>query len=175
MRILIGIARGLKYLHTELDPPFTISNMNSSSIYLTDEFSPKVRLDKLSIIALKDTKFLVDSLISFCSWLILSAGRQSFPDQRKARAPLATRVQFVFSQIIWKGVILISRETYMHSGFCYLKLSVGGLHIAKIKDAWWNGYMPLWLVSLEIRCLSFLKEAPLPCICRLRSIWIRLK
>ncbi|KAL1556832.1 putative LRR receptor-like serine/threonine-protein kinaseisoform X1 [Salvia divinorum] len=42
MRILIGIARGLKYLHAELDPPFTISNMNSSSIYLTDEFSPKL-------------------------------------------------------------------------------------------------------------------------------------
>ncbi|KAG6405768.1 hypothetical protein SASPL_133362 [Salvia splendens] len=42
MRILIGIARGLKYLHAELDLPFTISNMNSSSIYLTDEFSPKL-------------------------------------------------------------------------------------------------------------------------------------
>lgn len=43
MRIIIGIARGLKYLHTELDPPFTISELNSSSIYLTDDFSPKVR------------------------------------------------------------------------------------------------------------------------------------
>ncbi|KAG6397039.1 hypothetical protein SASPL_143200 [Salvia splendens] len=42
MRILIGIARGLKYLHSELDPPFTISDLNSSSIYLTDEFSPKL-------------------------------------------------------------------------------------------------------------------------------------
>lgn len=42
MRIIIGIARGLKYLHTELDPPFTISELNSSSIYLTDDFSPKL-------------------------------------------------------------------------------------------------------------------------------------
>ncbi|XP_057775770.1 probable LRR receptor-like serine/threonine-protein kinase At1g63430 isoform X1 [Salvia miltiorrhiza] len=42
MRILIGIARGLKYLHAELNPPFTISELNSSSIYLTDDFSPKL-------------------------------------------------------------------------------------------------------------------------------------
>lgn len=49
MRIIIGIARGLKYLHTELDPPFTISELNSSSIYITDDFSPKVWHDNLSI------------------------------------------------------------------------------------------------------------------------------
>lgn len=42
MKIGIGIARGLKYLHTELEPPFTISELNSSAIYLTEDFSPKV-------------------------------------------------------------------------------------------------------------------------------------
>lgn len=42
MKIVIGIARGLKYLHTELDPPFTISQLNSSAVYLTEDFSPKV-------------------------------------------------------------------------------------------------------------------------------------
>ena len=42
MKIVIGIARGLKYLHTEIEPPFTISELNSSAIYLTEEFSPKV-------------------------------------------------------------------------------------------------------------------------------------
>ncbi|XP_044483949.1 probable LRR receptor-like serine/threonine-protein kinase At1g63430 isoform X2 [Mangifera indica] len=42
MKIVIGIARGLKYLHTELDPPFTISELNSSAVYLTDDFSPKL-------------------------------------------------------------------------------------------------------------------------------------
>ncbi|KAL8543721.1 hypothetical protein ACS0TY_004327 [Phlomoides rotata] len=42
MKIIIGIARGLKYLHTELDPLFTISELNSSSVYLTDDFSPKL-------------------------------------------------------------------------------------------------------------------------------------
>lgn len=42
MKIIIGIARGLKYLHTELDPPFTISELNSSSVYLTEDFSPKL-------------------------------------------------------------------------------------------------------------------------------------
>ncbi|KAL4602788.1 hypothetical protein ACB092_10G079100 [Castanea dentata] len=42
MKIIIGIARGLKYLHTELEPPFTISELNSSAIYLTEDFSPKL-------------------------------------------------------------------------------------------------------------------------------------
>ncbi|KAL8170652.1 hypothetical protein V2J09_022456 [Rumex salicifolius] len=42
MKIIIGISRGLKYLHSELDPPFTISELNSSSVYLTEDFSPKL-------------------------------------------------------------------------------------------------------------------------------------
>ncbi|KAL3609925.1 hypothetical protein D5086_000945 [Populus alba] len=42
MKIIIGIARGLKYFHAELDPPFTISELNSSSVYLTEDFSPKL-------------------------------------------------------------------------------------------------------------------------------------
>lgn len=42
MNIAIGIARGLRYLHTEVEPPFTISELNSNAVYLTDEFSPKV-------------------------------------------------------------------------------------------------------------------------------------
>lgn len=42
MKIVIGIARGLKYLHMELEPPFTISELNSSAVYLTDDFLPKV-------------------------------------------------------------------------------------------------------------------------------------
>ncbi|CAL5360050.1 unnamed protein product [Camellia sinensis] len=42
MKIIIGIAQGLKYLHTELDPPFTISELNSSAVYLTEDFSPKL-------------------------------------------------------------------------------------------------------------------------------------
>lgn len=43
MKIIIGIARGLRDLHTELNPPFTISELNSSAVYLTEDFSPKVR------------------------------------------------------------------------------------------------------------------------------------
>ncbi|KAL2544055.1 putative LRR receptor-like serine/threonine-protein kinase [Forsythia ovata] len=42
MKIILGIAKGLKYLHAELDPPFTISELNSSAVYLTDDFSPKL-------------------------------------------------------------------------------------------------------------------------------------
>lgn len=42
MKIVLGIAEGLKYLHSELDPPFTISELNSNAVYLTEDFSPKV-------------------------------------------------------------------------------------------------------------------------------------
>lgn len=42
MKVIIGIAHGLKYFHTELDPPFTISELNSNAVYLTEDFSPKV-------------------------------------------------------------------------------------------------------------------------------------
>ncbi|XVF13151.1 hypothetical protein REPUB_Repub08aG0183400 [Reevesia pubescens] len=42
MRIILGIARGLTYLHTELEPPFTISELNSSAVYLTEDFLPKL-------------------------------------------------------------------------------------------------------------------------------------
>lgn len=42
MKIIIGVAKGLKYLHTEIEPPFTISELNSSAVYLTEDFSPKL-------------------------------------------------------------------------------------------------------------------------------------
>ncbi|XP_065858241.1 probable LRR receptor-like serine/threonine-protein kinase At1g63430 isoform X2 [Euphorbia lathyris] len=42
MKIVIGIARGLRYLHTQLDPPFTISELNSGAVYLTEDFAPKL-------------------------------------------------------------------------------------------------------------------------------------
>ncbi|XP_078427488.1 putative LRR receptor-like serine/threonine-protein kinase At1g63430 [Wolffia australiana] len=42
MRIAIGIARGLRHLHNELQPPFIISDLNSGSVYLTEDFSPKL-------------------------------------------------------------------------------------------------------------------------------------
>ncbi|KAG8066767.1 hypothetical protein GUJ93_ZPchr0004g39514 [Zizania palustris] len=42
MKIAIGIAQGLRYLHTELQPPFTISELNSNSVYVTEDFTPKL-------------------------------------------------------------------------------------------------------------------------------------
>ncbi|KAB2632698.1 LRR receptor-like serine/threonine-protein kinase [Pyrus ussuriensis x Pyrus communis] len=42
MKIIIGIAQGLKYFHSELEPPFTISELNSSAVYLTEHFLPKL-------------------------------------------------------------------------------------------------------------------------------------
>lgn len=42
IKIAIGIARGLRYLHTELQPPITIAELSSGAVYLTEDFSPKV-------------------------------------------------------------------------------------------------------------------------------------
>ncbi|XP_042510014.1 probable LRR receptor-like serine/threonine-protein kinase At1g63430 [Macadamia integrifolia] len=42
MKIALGLARGLRYLHTELEPPFTVSELSSSAVYLTEDFSPKL-------------------------------------------------------------------------------------------------------------------------------------
>ncbi|PKU64540.1 probable LRR receptor-like serine/threonine-protein kinase At1g63430 [Dendrobium catenatum] len=42
LKIAIGVARGLRYLHTEVQPPFTISELNSNAVYLTEDFSPKL-------------------------------------------------------------------------------------------------------------------------------------
>ncbi|KAJ0255169.1 Leucine-rich repeat transmembrane protein kinase family protein [Hirschfeldia incana] len=42
MKVVIGVARGLKYLHTELDPPFTVSEVSSNAVYLTEDFTPKL-------------------------------------------------------------------------------------------------------------------------------------
>lgn len=42
MKIAIGIAKGLRYLHTELQPPFAISELNLNSVYVTEGFTPKV-------------------------------------------------------------------------------------------------------------------------------------
>lgn len=65
MTIVIGIAKGLKYLHTEIDPPFTISELNSSAVYLTDDFSPKVTLQTFFFFAICPIgDFVVTS--SFC-------------------------------------------------------------------------------------------------------------
>ncbi|KAF6135291.1 hypothetical protein GIB67_021653 [Kingdonia uniflora] len=47
MQIIIGIARGLKYLHIELESPLMISELNSCSVYLTDDFSPKVLFEPI--------------------------------------------------------------------------------------------------------------------------------
>ncbi|XP_011622868.1 probable LRR receptor-like serine/threonine-protein kinase At1g63430 [Amborella trichopoda] len=43
MKIIIGIARGLRYLHSELQPPYILSELSSSAIYLTEDFSPKAK------------------------------------------------------------------------------------------------------------------------------------
>ncbi|KAG8065446.1 hypothetical protein GUJ93_ZPchr0004g39659 [Zizania palustris] len=42
MKIAISIAYTLRYLHTDMQPPFAIVALTSSSVYLTEDFSPKI-------------------------------------------------------------------------------------------------------------------------------------
>ncbi|KAJ1272019.1 hypothetical protein BS78_06G171100 [Paspalum vaginatum] len=42
MKLALSIARVLRYLHTELQPPFAVAALTSSSVYLTEDFSPKI-------------------------------------------------------------------------------------------------------------------------------------
>lgn len=42
MKLALAIARVLRYLHTELQPPFAVAALTSSSIYLTEDYSPKI-------------------------------------------------------------------------------------------------------------------------------------
>ncbi|KAF7078876.1 hypothetical protein CFC21_083228 [Triticum aestivum] len=41
MKIAIGIAKSLRYLHTESRPPFAISELKANSVYVTEDFTPK--------------------------------------------------------------------------------------------------------------------------------------
>lgn len=42
MRIIMGTAYCLQYMHHELNPPVAHTNLNSSLILLTDDFAAKV-------------------------------------------------------------------------------------------------------------------------------------
>ncbi|CAM0903618.1 unnamed protein product [Alopecurus aequalis] len=42
LKLALSIARVLRHLHTELQPPFAVAVLTSSSVYLTEEFSPKI-------------------------------------------------------------------------------------------------------------------------------------
>ncbi|XP_056683418.1 probable LRR receptor-like serine/threonine-protein kinase At1g63430 isoform X1 [Spinacia oleracea] len=64
MKIIIGIARGLRDLHTELNPPFTISELNSSAVYLTEDFSPKVYTPRIAPYA-RNLMWFVSNGLSF--------------------------------------------------------------------------------------------------------------
>jgi hypothetical protein len=42
MRVIMGTAYCLQYMHHDLNPPVSHSNLNSVSILLTDDFAAKV-------------------------------------------------------------------------------------------------------------------------------------
>ncbi|KAH9325609.1 hypothetical protein KI387_005787 [Taxus chinensis] len=42
MKIIVGVAHGLQYMHHELVPPVSFVDLDSNAIYLTEDFSPKL-------------------------------------------------------------------------------------------------------------------------------------
>lgn len=42
MKIIVGVAHGLRYLHHELVPPVVMLDLDSNGVYLTEDFSPKL-------------------------------------------------------------------------------------------------------------------------------------
>lgn len=42
MRIVMGVAYCLQFMHHELHPPFTVPELQSNSIYLTDDYAAKI-------------------------------------------------------------------------------------------------------------------------------------
>ena len=63
MKIAIGIAQGLRYLYTESQPPFAISDLNSNSVYVIEDSTPKV------LAWLFCTNWTLKSTSDNCSWL----------------------------------------------------------------------------------------------------------
>lgn len=50
MRIIMGTAYCLQYMHHDLNPPVAHSNLNSVSILLTDDFAAKVYTFPFSLV-----------------------------------------------------------------------------------------------------------------------------
>lgn len=81
MKISIGIARGLRYMHNEVQPPFSLSELHSSAVYLTEDFTPNVSIHKSitdlqttdHVILIQCTHMLiyVMQLVDFESWKAL--------------------------------------------------------------------------------------------------------
>lgn len=70
MNIILGMARGLKYLHSEVQPPFTISELNSGAVYLTDDFSPKV-LPEYKLLKYVSFYYTILQTISYKPWILM--------------------------------------------------------------------------------------------------------
>ncbi|PIN10274.1 Non-specific serine/threonine protein kinase [Handroanthus impetiginosus] len=126
------IGRGLKYLHTELDPPFTISKLNSSSVYLTEDFSPKVTLDHSVVNVLRNLIHLIDKQAKANRYLCFSI----------------TKFLLVYSQLLLlsrseKSSGTISNE----SADCILPKSLEGSHLDIQGNIYAFGILLLEIVS----------------------------
>uniref|UniRef100_A0A1D1Z8C6 Putative LRR receptor-like serine/threonine-protein kinase At1g63430 n=2 Tax=Anthurium amnicola TaxID=1678845 RepID=A0A1D1Z8C6_9ARAE len=93
MKIAIGIARGLRYLHNELQPPFTLSELNSSAVYLTEEFSPK-------LVDFENWKMVLSGSEMNSGYIINGGGFHCFPDSLDRRHTNVHGNTFAFGLIL---------------------------------------------------------------------------
>ncbi|XP_074590404.1 LOW QUALITY PROTEIN: putative LRR receptor-like serine/threonine-protein kinase At1g63430 [Curcuma longa] len=128
MKIILGVARGLRYFHTELQPPFVLSEMSSNAVYLTEEFSPK--------------------LVDFESWKIIfseskkSAGYSTGVSLPGYNVPREQQEMGIQANIFAFGVVLLEiisgRPPYCKERGCLINWATKYLHnpeeISKLVD-----------------------------------------
>ncbi|XP_062185718.1 probable LRR receptor-like serine/threonine-protein kinase At1g63430 isoform X2 [Phragmites australis] len=107
MKLALSIARVLRYLHTELQPPFAVAALTSSSVYLTEDFSPK-------IIDFERWRYLVTKpeLGSGCA--VYGGSANSITDSRHKRFMDVQANTFAFGVILLElisGEASVSKDT----------------------------------------------------------------
>lgn len=51
MRIIMGVAYCLQYMHHDLNPPVAITDMRSDTIFMTDDYAAKVQFQLAVVIS----------------------------------------------------------------------------------------------------------------------------
>lgn len=95
MRVIMGLAYCLQYMHHELDPPVAINDIRSDAIFMTDDYAAKVSIWRRSVFLLllkHGEQWRHGSLISYhiiinnhwlsCRLLMLACGKKSRTEQR---------------------------------------------------------------------------------------------
>jgi len=77
MRIVMGMAYCLQYMHHELNPPVTLLDLQSTAVFITDDFAAKASICFLPSVLHICGRMLDNS--SFCSLWILAYLKKQLP------------------------------------------------------------------------------------------------